>query len=375
MNSVIPDLFETDLWPARWHCGYWSDLHGWTYIASDMLIWLAYFAIPVIILAYTWQKKYELRHTRTYFLFAAFILLCGATHLLDATMFWIPAYRLNTLVRALTGIVSILTVWHLIRILPSAFRERTILALEREVQKRIETEKQLAMANEGLRTFAYMASHDLQEPLRKILMYTSKINEKSAGLDDDLKFLVGKARLATERMSDIIQGILSLSSITQERPFDYVDLREVFKIALADLEIRIREKNAVIRIANNTLVYGNRDYLVQLFTNLLSNAIKFTSTTPEITVDSATKNDQVLISVTDNGIGMRQEDLTKIFNAFERLHPRSEFEGSGIGLAICKRIVEIHHGTIWVKSEVGIGTTFTVALPSRSPLPTKKDTN
>jgi hypothetical protein len=114
-------LFSTGLWPPRWQCGQWSDFHGWLYIISDLVIWFSYFAIPVIIVGYIYKKKYELKYTRTYFLFASFILLCGSTHLLDASMFWVPMYRFSGLILLLTGVVSLFTVYHLVKILPDAF--------------------------------------------------------------------------------------------------------------------------------------------------------------------------------------------------------------------------------------------------------------
>src|SRR4051812_36286929 len=124
MNQIVEffkGLFAYDKWPPRWHCGYWSDFHGWLYIVSDLLIWLAYFLLPIIIINYFFRKKTNIRFRAVYILFASFILLCGTTHLIDAIMFWIPVYRLNALIRFATGVVSIFTVYHLIRVLPEMF--------------------------------------------------------------------------------------------------------------------------------------------------------------------------------------------------------------------------------------------------------------
>ena len=124
MNQIIEffkKLFDSSDWPPRWHCGRWTEFHGWLYIISDLLIWSAYFTIPIVIIRYI-SKKQGIRFVRLYFLFAAFILACGATHFLDAVAFWIPAYRLNALVRLITGILSysnvnVLPVWYE-RVLP-----------------------------------------------------------------------------------------------------------------------------------------------------------------------------------------------------------------------------------------------------------------
>ena len=134
-------LFATDDWPARWNCGKWTSFHGWLYIISDISIWIAYFLIPLIILDYLSKKKNGIKFQMVYLLFAAFILLCGITHFLDALMFWIPMYRLNALVRFITGVASILTVYYLFKILPQAFRQKSNAELEHEVARRIQAEQ------------------------------------------------------------------------------------------------------------------------------------------------------------------------------------------------------------------------------------------
>ena len=129
IKDFFSGLFDTSLWSARWQCGYWSDFHGWLYIVSELLIWIAYFLIPLIILNYFLKKKTSLRFNKAYIYFAAFILLCGSTHFLDALMFWVPMYRLNALVRIVTAMVSLATVYHLIKILPEAFQQKTNVEL------------------------------------------------------------------------------------------------------------------------------------------------------------------------------------------------------------------------------------------------------
>lgn len=363
--EFFSDLFNTSLWPPRWRCGYWSDFHGWLYIASDLTIWFSYFAIPVIILSYTYQKKYQLKYTKTYFLFASFILLCGSTHLLDAAMFWSPMYRLNGLIRFITGATSLVTVWHLVRILPDAFREKTSVVLEREIAKRVEAERRLEIANEGLRSFAYMASHDLQEPVRKINLNMHRlIDSDKSVLDDASRQLVVKTMNAAGRMTQIIQGILALSSIEPEVEIGPVDLNEVVQQSLTDLEVKITETKTSVNVSKLPSVKGNREYLTQIFYNLFSNAIKFSKDQPIISVYAEQLSDKITIHVRDNGIGMREEDKQKIFDAFARLHSKADFEGSGIGLAICKKIVEALHGSISVQSQEGAGSTFSISLPA-----------
>ena len=364
LTEFIKGLFSTELWPARWHCGEWSDFHGWLYIVSNLMIWFSYFAIPLIIIGYTYKKKYELKYTKTYFLFASFILLCGSTHLLDASLFWVPMYRFSALILLLTGVVSLFTVYHLIGILPDAFLQKTSVVLEKEISKRVEAEDQLSAANKGLEAFAYMASHDLQEPLRKIRMFTTRLYEANeAQLDPESKRWAEKTIIAADRMQRIIHGFLSLSSLRETVDMKSVDLGAVIEEAKADLEVKIQEKDASIEYEGLPLVYGNYEYLVLLFLNLISNGIKFSDKRPHIRIQADEGPDMVTVRVIDNGIGMREADIPEIFNTFYRAHTKDAYEGSGIGLSICKKIVDIHNGEITVTSREGHGTTFTVRVP------------
>ncbi len=367
MNDIVDffsGLLATDKWPPRWFCGEWSDFHGWLYIISDLMIWLAYFLIPVIILQYFTGKKDVIQFTRVYLLFATFILLCGSTHFVDAMMFWVPMYRLNALIRLATGIVSLFTVYHLFRILPQAFKQKTSIELENEIAKRIEVERRLAEANSHLEAFAYVASHDLQEPLRKIKTFTSMLYRNNIDrFDEDNKQIADKIMASSARMQNMIQDVLTLSTIQVNADFGEVNLNEAIAIAMQDLEMKIAEKKAVIKVAALPNVKGNREYLAQLFMNLLSNSIKFSKRTPLITITGLENAGNVIIYVRDNGIGMAKEYNDKIFFAFQRLHSRAEYEGSGIGLAICKRIIDLHEGKISVESTPGEGTTFIIEFP------------
>lgn len=368
MNEIeefFRNLFSTGEWPPRWKCGYWSHFHGWLYIVSELMIWTAYFLIPLIILNYISKKKAALKFNKAYIYFAAFILLCGATHFLDALMFWVPMYRLNALLRMATAIVSLLTVYHLIKILPEAFRQKTNVELEREIQKRLEAERKLEEANKGLEAFAYVASHDLQEPLRKITTFTSKLVEENEDkFDSNGKELAKKILNASDRMRTMIKDVLSLSSINQHTELSVVNTYDAVNSAIEHLEVKIEEKNATINIGHLPKVIGNKAYLSQLFLNLIGNSLKFSNSKPVINISGEAKEDKVFIHVADNGIGMKEENLQQIFEPFQRLNSKNDYEGTGIGLAICKRILDIHEGSITVKSKEGEGSTFTIVLPA-----------
>lgn len=372
MNEFIEffsDLFTTKYWPPRWKCGYWSDFHGYLYIASELMVWLAYFLIPLIIMNYFARKKSIIRFQKVYLLFASFILLCGSTHFLDALMFWVPMYRFNAVVRLLTGIVSLVTVYHLFKILPQAFKQKTSTELENEIRQRESAELKLAIANaelreanKGLEAFAYVASHDLQEPLRKIRTFTD-MAERHGSFEEQGRMYMDRIRAASTRMSGLIEDVLSLSRITGNVERKIIDPNRAVERAMSDLELKIAERKAVINVAPMPKIRGDEGYLTQLFYNLINNAIKFSEAPPVINIDNRMDGDIVEIRVSDNGIGIDKEYVNQIFEPFQRLHARHEYEGSGIGLAISKKIVDVHGGQLTVESEKGKGSTFIIRLP------------
>jgi signal transduction histidine kinase len=239
---------------------------------------------------------------------------------------------------------------------------------------------ELARSNRELEDFAFVASHDLQEPLRKIRAFGNRI-ESGYGdvMDDRGKDFLARMLNAAERMSMLISDLLSFSRVsTRGKDFVDVELNTIFSGVLSDLEIAIEEKSAQVRVANMPSIRGDKSQLEQLFLNLISNALKFqpADVPPIIDVECSElssdelgtllKSDEyqwVKITVTDNGIGFEQAFAEKIFAPFQRLHGRSEYKGTGIGLAVCRRIVERHNGTIAATSEIGKGAKFDIILP------------
>ncbi|HZF64922.1 MAG TPA: ATP-binding protein, partial [Chitinophagaceae bacterium] len=511
-------LFDSADWPPRWHCGKWTEFHGWFYIVSDLLIWSAYFALPLIILKFI-SRRTDAKFVRAYFLFAAFILACGSTHLLDAVTFWYPAYRLNALVRFITGVVSWVTVFYTFRILPQAMKLKSHTELEKEVQERRKAEdrlkilngqlndaqdiakigswiwdiqnnellwsdhmrrmyevedsvtelkyehfinkvhpddrtfvnehiqdafaskefatfrhrivmddgsvkvlqgrgevitnetgevvkmigtgqditehhqaqqsllnktSELEVANIELQKFAYVASHDLQEPLRKILTFSSLLQKESAeSLNQKARVYIDKIVHSSSRMQQLIEDILNFSSLkTREEAFQVTNLNDILDQVLLDMEVVISQTNAQIVadvLPQAEVIPGQ---MGQLFQNLLSNAMKFRKVDemPTISIKSRVFEGKELLkdskfaaylkglavnhriweraqffslAVKDNGIGFDTTYSEKIFEIFQRLHTSQHHEGTGIGLAICKRIVDNHRGIIIANSSSG----------------------
>jgi signal transduction histidine kinase len=530
MEEIIEffrNIFAHNLWPARWHCGRWTGFHGWLYIISDLAIWAAYYAIPVIIIGYTAKRK-NVKFQSVYFLFAAFILACGTTHLIDAITFWYPVYRLNALVRFFTAVVSWATVYYLIKVIPIAFTLKTAEQLEVEVEARKKTEEELLktvgrlneaqeiarmgdwewnvqadtvtwstglfklyeipvgsrsfsikdfvtlahpddvsflqttlariktenkfpefyfriktangevkllyakgevlLSGEGANTrvigtlqdlthqsrleqqliektrelertnadlerFAYAASHDLKQPLRKISMYGNMLKseiETSATSEKQIDFLQ-KILDGMKRMNLLIDDILTFSNVNaRDINFETCDLNKVYDAVLSDLEVQLQENGAVVtKDGNLPVIEANAIQMGQVFQNLVSNAVKFKSSErpPEIHIsyrslkgndvsdnqllrgyyNAIDKNgfnneDFVELTFSDNGIGFEAKYAERIFTVFERLDTQST-QGSGVGLSICKKIVENHHGVIWATGVVDKGATFTIILP------------
>jgi PAS domain S-box-containing protein len=230
--------------------------------------------------------------------------------------------------------------------------------------------ERLEHSNRELEQFAFMASHDLQEPLRKIEMFGDLLLERGISLNAQEREYLDRMRNAAGRMRDMVTGLLQLSRVTtQGRSFVSVDLSQVTADVLTDMEEKIRRTGAKVDYSILPVVEGDPVQLRQLMQNLIDNALKYhqPETPPHLRIHAKLLPEQAQILVEDKGIGFKQEDAERIFQPFQRLVGRSEYEGSGIGLAICRRIVERHAGKITVLSQPGHGTTFIITLPAAHP--------
>ncbi len=232
--------------------------------------------------------------------------------------------------------------------------------------------KELQRSNQYLEEFAYAASHDLKEPLRKILYFTSKLKmQLSTHLQEEQETSFERIENATERMGNLIDDLLLYSHVSQQPlEMESVDLNEKMEQVLEDLELAISEKKAVLNIANLPVVKGYTRPLQQLFQNLISNALKYSkkNISPQIDIShqliSEDGKPYNLISVKDNGIGFNPEYADRIFQMFARLHGKSEYSGTGLGLTIVRKVLETHNGFVRVQSTPDEGSTFNVFLPA-----------
>lgn len=266
----------------------------------------------------------------------------------------------------------------------------TDLTAQKETEHELQTKNEqlevlnqaLIDSNHDLQQFASVASHDLQEPLRKIQVFSKFLKDKSfTELNDQSKGYVEKLISSSQRMKILIVDILNYSRLSADKEhIEAIPLNSIVEEILDDFDLRIHEKNAKVELGPLPVVEGNRGQLRQVFYNLISNALKFSHANRPPHIEIATKKfdagelgvsltdeDQYCrITIRDNGIGFDEQFAHSIFNLFEKLNPHSVFEGSGIGLAIAKKIIDKHHGLIIAKSSIGKGSEFNIVLPFKS---------
>lgn len=258
--------------------------------------------------------------------------------------------------------------WYRVRAYPAANGGWSLFF--RDITREREAEESLRRSNEDLEQFAYVASHDLQEPLRSVKIYSQLLIRRYAGrLDAEADQFLARIIDGSERMEKLIRGLLSFAGLsTAETPLEEIELSQLVQEALANLAEAIAETNPQIEVAKMPALHVRPAQLVQVFQNLLSNSLKYRRPDCRLVIKvSATRHgNEWIFSVSDNGLGIAKDFQGKVFNLFARFHPRN-VSGTGIGLASVRRIVEHHGGRVWLSSDLGAGSTFFFTLPVASP--------
>lgn len=390
MLTFFSQLFQADFMPHGM-CYLWRPDVLWLNVISDGLIAAAYFAIPVLLVELVRRRKHLTFHWM-FWMFAAFILLCGSTHLLSIVIVWKPIYRFDGFIKLLTGVASITTAIVLLKLMPQILAiplpeelaavnralaqqvainrktEQDLRNLNDELERRVaERTAALERSNQDLSQFAYVASHDLQEPLRMISNYTQLLERRYASqMSEEARSFMRFAVEGARRMEDLVTDLLTYAQIDREaKPLQELDVRKSVDNAIRALEHVLEKEQAEIIVDPLPVVLGDEAQVSQVFQNLISNSLKYRSTErPRIHIWAVpgSSSKEWRFFVKDNGAGFDMQFRPRLFHMFQRLESRQP--GTGIGLALCKKIVQHHGGRIDIESRVGLGTTVFFTLPA-----------
>jgi signal transduction histidine kinase/ActR/RegA family two-component response regulator len=407
-------IFETTGFPPRWKCGAgWEQTPwlGWLHILSDLGVWSAYLAIP-LVLGYFLTHRKDLPFRKIFVLFGAFILACGTTHLMEAVIFWWPNYRLAGAIKLFTAGVSWATVIALYRVVPGVLAMRTPEELEREIVARQSAQGELQKANAQLEMRVQERTSDLTQVVEKLTAAEHRLKETDRRKDEFLATLSHELRnplapirhaLEVMKLADGNIELIEQSQTIMDRQLCQIvrlidDLLDVNRITRNTLELRrdqvelapiiqqsVEMCRSLVESANQELnislppepIYLNADTarLTQVFGNLLSNACKYTESGGRIWLTVEQQDSQAVVTVRDTGVGIPPEMLSKVFEMFTQVNGTLERSqcGLGIGLTLAKRLVEMHDGTVTAHSQgVGHGSEFVVRVPIVKGQPTNR---
>jgi light-regulated signal transduction histidine kinase (bacteriophytochrome) len=365
------------------YCFSWQKDLVLLHVVSNMLIAIAYFTIPITLWTFV-RRRTDLSFSLTFVMFGVFIMACGFTHLMDIWTLWYPDFWLDGWLRLFTAGVSIATAIMLWRLIPIALSlpspeslSRANTELKAEITRRKQYEAELRALNsqmkqqiDELEALSYAISHDVRGPLRHIEGFARALADKHpAPPDHPAQRYIERIRTSVHHLSDIVEGLLAFSrasrtEMRRERCDMNTLIAEVAEELAPDMDSHVVE----LKVGALPDVQADPKLLYQVFYNLMANAVKYSRDRAPavIEVDCIDDSgDDLVFRIRDNGAGFDMQYAGKLFGVFQRLHHSSEFEGTGIGLANVKRIVERHGGRVWATGEVNSGASFFVALPRR----------
>ena len=387
----LKEVFSAGPFLPHGFCYLWNSGLVWLHLVSDVLIGLAYTSIP-ITLVYIMRKRRDVPFNWMFLCFGMFIVSCGATHFMEVVTLWIPAYWASGGVKAITAMASVPTAILLVRLVPQVLvlprpQELRLAneALQMEIRERQEAENvvrqlnedllrhadELVQMNKDLESFTYSVSHDLRAPLRHINGYTAMLRDAlGTGLKDPAEHHLRAISEAAVKMDGLVNDLLIIARVgQQELKLQVTGLNTLLDEALLELQEETRGREIAWKIGPLPFVVCDPGLMKQVFVNLLSNSIKYTRPRKGAAIEIAQdpNDERAPIFVRDNGVGFDMLQAGRLFGVFQRLHRAEDFEGTGAGLAIVKRILQKHGGTIWAEAALDKGATFFFTVgPSQS---------
>lgn len=389
-ENIFNTGYGDDMFMSHGVCYYWVPQLWIMHLTADFLIGASYVAISLTLALIVYKARRDVPFSWMFIAFGLFIAACGATHFMEVWTLWHATYWLSGYVKLVTAVASVTTAVMLPTIVAPALGlvqaskdaveyrlslEKANEELKKEIAERQKVEKELQKStielqrsNRELEDFAAIASHDLQEPLRKIQTFGEDLMESAnSHINEEERDYIERMQKSATRMRALISDLLTFSRVTTTaQPFKKTDLNRIAAEVVSDLEPRISETGASVVVGELPAIEADPTQMQQVLQNLITNALKFQKpgTTPEVSISSENLSDnRCRITVRDNGIGFDEKYLDRIFTMFQRLHGRSEYEGTGVGLAVVRKIIERHGGSITVESAPDAGATFFITLP------------
>lgn len=341
------------------HCYMWTPGILWMHVIADILIAMAYFTIPFVLL-YVARRRRDLPFNGLLVAFGIFIVFCGLTHVLDVWNVWHTDYWLEGIIKVITAAASVPTAILLWRSLP------LILSVPSQRQLR-DANESLARANRELEAFTASVSHDLRSPLTTIAGQAGLLELSLPNATEEQRRRLTRIQGSVKQMSELIDALLVLSRISRHTLHrEIIDVSALAESIVQDLRQKDPSRNVEVEIQPGMAVHGDRRLINDLFVNLLANAWKFTSRkdNPRIEVGQSQHGSMATLFVRDNGAGFDMAHEQKLFKPFQRLHGAAEFEGTGVGLATVARIIDRHGGRIWAEGKQNQGAVFYFTMPT-----------